>query len=268
MEFLFALITLCNFALLYAYRDTIFCDRVQGDRVDKAKTEFVSLASHQLRTPLSTMNWYTEMLLAGDVGKLTKTQKEYLHEIQVGGKRMVDLVNTLLDVSRIDLGTFTVVPEQVDVIALSKRSLADSAHTIAKKKLIVDARYTPRSLVTYVDQKLARMVIENVLSNAIKFTPNGGHILFSVSKTTDAVLITVTDDGYGIPKNQQDKIFSKLFRADNVKMRDTVGTGLGLYVSKAFVDYLEGEMWFESTEGHGSTFYVRLPLRSVPSART
>lgn len=240
----------------------VFRDITKEKEIDKAKTEFVSLASHQLRTPLSTVNWYSEMLLTGDVGGVTPDQKRYLEEIYNGNRRMVDLVNTLLDVSRIELGTFVVESKPTDMVRLAQNVIAEQKQQIEEKNLNFSVSFENNIPLVKIDPKLFRMVIQNLLSNSIKYTPIGGAVSISLSLDNEKNLILrVTDTGYGIPKNQQDKIFTKLFRADNVIGKDTEGTGLGLYIAKSIVEQAGGKLWFESVENKGTMFYATLPLR-------
>ncbi len=240
-------------------------DITKEKEVDKAKTEFVSLASHQLRTPLSMVNWYTEMLLAGDAGKLNKKQEKYLEEVYTGNQRMVDLVNSLLNVSRMELGTFSVNPEPTDTVRLAESVVIEQNPQITERKIKLTSDFAKNVPEINVDPKLLRMVFQNLLSNAVKYTPNGGAIKFSISleKEKSQIHIQVADTGYGIPKNQQDKIFTKLFRADNVREKDTEGTGLGLYIVKSIIEHTEGTIRFESEENHGTTFYITLPIEGM-----
>ncbi len=254
--------------------------------IDKAKTEFVSLASHQLRTPLSTINWYTEMLLSGDAGVVNENQKKYLEEAYNASKRMVELVNSLLNVSRLEMGTFIVEPEPTDVMTLAK-SVVDELKLLAdQKKISLKLSCVDNLPKIQADPKLLRMVLSNLLSNSVKYTPEKGEVKMDLSLVKaggkvgnkqvpgDSLLCTVADTGYGIPKPQQDKIFTKLFRADNVREKDAEGTGLGLYIVKSIIDHSGGMIWFESVEnkpaspktasrGGGSTFYVILPLEGM-----
>ena len=237
-------------------------DITEEKKIDQAKTEFVSLASHQLRTPLSTINWYTEMLLDGDVGKLNKEQNQYLEEIYTGNQRMVDLVNSLLDVSRIELGTFTIEPEEIDLCVIASNAIKELQHVIKEKKLKFKDSYKDIPLLN-LDPKLTHMIFQNLLSNAVKYTPEKGTVTLTITRKETEVLITVNDTGYGIPENQQGKIFLKLFRADNVRQKDTQGTGLGLYLVKAIVEISGGSIRFESKENKGTTFFVTLPIVAV-----
>ncbi len=238
-----------------------FRDITKEKEIDKAKTEFVSLASHQLRTPLSTISWYTEMLLAGDAGKLNVEQTRYLDEVYKGNQRMISLVNALLSVSRMDLGTFVLEPELTDVVLLVHNVVVEQKPQIDRKNIKFFSKFEKNIPLIQVDPKLLSMVVQNLLSNSVKYTPEKGKI--EISLTLDSkkkmLLFKVSDNGYGIPRNQQDKIFTKLFRADNVRGKDTEGTGLGLYIVKAIIDNSGGKVWFESKEDKGTTFYVTLP---------
>jgi len=238
-----------------------FRDITKEKEIDKAKTEFVSLASHQLRTPLSTINWYTEMLLAGEVGALTEDQERYLQEVYKGNQRMVSLVNALLSVSRMDLGTFVLEPEPTDFVRLVQEVIEEQTFQIARKKIKLTVQCKKSIPLILADPKLLSMVIQNLVSNSVKYTAEKGRIEICLAPTPDrkSVLFTIVDTGYGIPKNQQDKIFTKLFRADNVREKDTEGTGLGLYIAKSIIDNSDGKLWFDSKENKGSTFYLELP---------
>lgn len=237
-----------------------FRDITKEKEIDKTKTEFVSLASHQLRTPLSTINWYTEMLLAGDVGVLTEDQDRYLKEIYRGSQRMVSLVNALLSVSRMDLGTFVLEPEPTDFTRLIQNVLKEQQFHIERKKINISTAFPDTLPLIHADSKLLSMVVQNILSNSVKYTPDNGSISLSLSLAPDKkkILLTITDTGYGIPKNQQGQIFTKLFRADNVREKETEGTGLGLYIAKTIIDNSDGKLWFTSAENEGTTFFLEL----------
>jgi len=233
--------------------------------VDKAKTEFVSLASHQLRTPLSTIGWYSEMLLAGDAGLVTDKQKEYLAEIYHGQKRMTELVSALLNVSRLELGMFTIEPATTDIVAVGRAVMTEIAPFAKLKQLDIVSDFSADIPAIPADAKLLFMIYQNLLSNAVKYTPEGGKIRFSlfVDKKQDNVVCRVEDSGWGIPSSQQPLIFTKLFRADNIKDKDVDGTGLGLYIVKSAVDQAGGKIWFESAENHGTTFFVTFPVEGM-----
>lgn len=245
----------------------VFRDITQEREVDKAKSEFVSLASHQLRTPLSTISWYSEMLLAGDVGKLTKDQVEYINEIYAGNKRMIDLVNALLNVSRIDLGTFIVEPEELSLTELANSVIKEQMPQANEKKHSIKTNFDKNLPLFNGDPRLLRIIFQNLLSNAIKYTPEKGKIEVGVEKKKGKILIYIKDNGLGIPKNQQSKIFQKLFRADNVKVTDTQGTGLGLYLVKSIVEHSGGKIWFTSKLNSGTVFNVELPASGMKAKK-
>ena len=174
---------------------------------------------------------------------------------------MIGLVNALLSVSRMDLGTFILEPEPIDIVLLIENVVEEQKFAIKEKNIQLSLDFGQNIPIIQADPKLFSMVVQNLLSNAVKYTPVKGKIKISLSLNyiDRNILFKINDTGYGIPKNQQDKIFKKLFRADNVREKDTEGTGLGLYIVKAIIDNSGGKVWFESKENKGSTFYVQLP---------
>lgn len=240
----------------------VFRDITKEKEMDRAKSEFVLLASHQLRTPLSSLNWYIEMVLEEEVGKLTPDQKKYLEKISHSSRRMTTLVDALLNVSRIEMGTLSVQPKPIYVQEIAKEVVGEFAALIEQKRLKFKTHYDDMPVIN-VDPDLTRIIFENLLSNAIHYTPEKGDVTLTVTKRVSDVLITVADTGYGIPKQEQNKIFTKLFRAENIKEIDTDGTGLGLYIVKAIVELARGKVWFESTENKGSVFYATIPFSGM-----
>jgi len=243
----------------------VFRDVTGEQEVDRAKTEFVSLASHQLRTPLSAVNWYAEMLMAGDAGELNEKQRKYMDEIYHGNQRMVELVNALLNVSRLEMATFVVEPEPTNVMTLVRSVLDELKPMVDKKYQTLTPTFSPDLPLIPADPRLLRIVFQNLLSNAVKYSAEGGKVECAVSckKETGRLSIRVSDNGMGIPQSQQNQIFLKLFRADNVRETDTEGTGLGLYIVKSIVEHSGGTIRFESIENKGTTFFVELPLGKV-----
>lgn len=244
--------------------------------IDKAKTEFVSLASHQLRTPLTAISWFTEMLLR-KTDNLNKYQKEYLNEIYQSGRRMAELVNSLLNVSRIEMGTFAIEPKDCSLKEIAKNVITDLELLFKKKKIKLKETYDAKLPHISGDPQLINIIFLNLLSNAIKYTRPIGKVSLEISlkkgidfpnqklgkEFNNCILIKVSDDGVGIPKNDQPKIFSKLYRADNAKILDPAGSGLGLYIVKAILDNSGGKIWFESIENKGTKFYVIFPLSGM-----
>jgi signal transduction histidine kinase len=238
----------------------VFRDVTKEREIDRTKSEFVSLASHQLRTPLTTVNWYSEMLLKGGVTKNSKRQKEYLEKIHAGSGQMVMLINMLLNVSRIELGTLVVESKPANISALLLEVISEQKPQMDKKEITIKSTFSNDIPICKTDGNLLRTVFQNLLSNAIKYTEDRGHIDTSMSLDNEGnVLITFSDTGYGIPKKDHDHIFTKMFRADNVKEKGTEGTGLGLYIVKSVLTALGGSVRFESEENKGAKFFVTLP---------
>lgn len=227
-------------------------DETEQKELDEAKTAFVSLASHQLRTPLSTIKWYTGMLASGDLGELNEKQHTYVTKVRESNQILIDLVSTLLDVSRIEMGTLQLDIGPVDATALSDSVLEELEPQIREKRITITKHYDHAFRNIHSDERLLRVVFQNLHSNAVKYTPEGGSITITLEHNT----LTVTDTGYGIPQEQQDKIFSKMFRADNARAQTADGNGLGLYLTKSIVEMLGGSISFTSTENKGTTFTV------------
>jgi two-component system, OmpR family, phosphate regulon sensor histidine kinase PhoR len=232
---------------------TIF-DITERKQLDQAKTEFVSLASHQLRTPVSTVKWYTDMLLSGSFGELLPKQTEYMNIIQEVNEEMIGLIDTLLNVSRIEIGSLKPDLKKINVEELAESVLTELSSQIEEKNININKQYNNNLENIESDPKLLRIVIQNLLSNAVKYTPPDGEvsIVFKDSFTEKAIIIS--DTGIGIPEKDQDKIFTKLFRADNAG--SSQGTGLGLYLVKSIMKTMGGDISFVSEENKGSTFTI------------
>lgn len=229
----------------------------------EAERDFVFLASHQLRTPLTAMKWYTEALLGGKRGPLNNDQRLYLEDISVSTARLIELVDALLNVSRIELGTFVIEPKRVFMNDLINKVCRDLTGAFAEKRLKLVKFFRGVIPPISVDPHLLRIVIENLLSNALKYTPPGGRITVSVQRADKDLRIAVADTGFGILKKDQKKVFEKFFRTDAAKKVDTNGTGLGLYITKSIVEALGGKIRFVSRPRRGSTFSVFIPFRGM-----
>ena len=236
-------------------------DITREKQIDLAKSEFVSLASHQLRTPPSIIGWYTETLQSGDLGPLTPKQNEYLTEIYRANQRMVAVINSLLNISRIEMGTFSITPRPIiirDIIDEAVKELMSRFD----HEVIVRKDYDPTLNLINVDPDIMEIIIDNLLSNAFKYgPPEKTEIDIGLKKEGDSLVLSVKDNGIGIPLKNQGQIFEKLFRADNAVSANPDGTGLGLYmIKKIIVDGIGGKIWFASEENVGTTFYVSIPI--------
>lgn len=239
--------------------------------LDKTKTEFVSIASHQLRTPLSTVNWYSEMLLSGEAGAISAKQQDYLKEIYAGNQRMIELVNALLNVSRLEVGAFIVEPKMIDLKKVAQEVLNEVQLQFQDGDIKVETVFDDNLPEVQADHNLVRIVIQNLVTNAMKYTKSKVNISLSLQsgilinqkdrQDSSGILLKISDNGMGIPESQKPQIFTKLFRADNARMKDPQGSGLGLYIVKSIIDQTGGEIWFDSKENTGTTFYVLVPIK-------
>lgn len=245
-----------------------FRDVTVEREIDRQKSDFISIASHQLRTPLSALRWFLDLLLAGDAGALKPTQKEYLSDMSVSVTRMIKLVGDLLNISRIESGRTKPNPERIGTHAFVESVAREIDPLVRQKDLTFSVSTAKDAVDFYADPSLARQALSNVLSNAVKYTPEGGSVTLDVEAKGRETVFRVKDTGYGIPKNQRYRVFDKFFRGENVVARETVGSGLGLYVVKTIMELSGGSVRFESVEGKGTTFYLTFPneARALPEA--
>jgi signal transduction histidine kinase len=228
--------------------------------LDKAKDEFVSMASHQLRTPLTSIKGYISMMLEGDAGEINDTQKHFLDEAFMSSERMVHLINDFLNVSRIQTGKFIIDKHPVDlskVVGQEVSSLQESA--ISRNLTLI---YNPPNNFPQmdIDESKIRQVIMNFVDNALYYSHPNTEINVSLVIDGSDVLFTVKDTGIGVPPEEQDQLFTKFYRASNARKQRPDGTGVGLYLAKKVIDAHDGKVIFESSVGNGSTFGFRLPL--------
>jgi len=231
-------------------------------QIDKMKSEFVSITSHQLRTPLTGIKWFSELLLKNRAGVLTANQKDYVSQIAESNNRMIKLVDDLLDVSHIETtGKYLFDFQSGDISEIIKKCVADQLNIANNKNLKINLNLSCKSRqIIKMDKEKIRQVIQNLLSNAIKYSKRGGVIKINCKKEEKAIIFAIKDTGVGIPLHQQNRVFEKFFRADNVISTES-GTGLGLYIAKFIIENHQGKIWFESKSDKGSTFYFSLPIK-------
>jgi PAS domain S-box-containing protein len=227
----------------------------------QAKNEFISLASHQLRTPLSSIGLTIDALLKGYVGDLNDKQKSYLQDAGKDAEFMNNLISRLLNLSRIEAGTFTDKPERIETRKFLDEIAGGFSVIAAKSNVEMRTDYSVDLLhAIKVDPSIMKNILQNLLSNAIRHTPPGGIITIKASSENQDILIGINDTGPGISKEMQPKIFSKLYKSSDLSEEgDKISSGLGLYIAKLFTESIGGRIWFETAEGKGTTFYVSLP---------
>jgi signal transduction histidine kinase len=229
-------------------------------RLDHAKKEFIALASHELRTPISIISLNLELLLHHSSRMSTELYHESLLQIERSVARMVLLSRVFLSVSKIDLGMLVVHMRPTFVSQLVEQELSQAEPLIAQKNLTIHKSFGENKLPTTTDPELLGIILQNLISNAIKYTAPGGTIAIVLSRTPETKIIEISDTGYGIPPDEQPKIFTKFSRGTHAKKNKAGGSGLGLYIAKSFVEKLGGTISVKSFVGSGSTFTVLLPL--------
>ena len=230
--------------------------------VDQAKTEFVSLASHQLKGPITSIKWLSELLLKTPEA-LSDDQRVCIGSIHEASRHMIDIVNDLLSVSRIELGALQFHVEAFDLKEIVQSVVEEQQQIANEKNIHVEIKIEPELPRSQADKSFVRMMFQNLFSNAIKYTPRGGSVTCEISQSDasrDSIGIRVIDTGIGIPADARDKVFKKLYRAPNAKAAVPDGAGLGLYVVKTILERVHGNITFDSVEGKGTTFNVSFPL--------
>lgn len=231
--------------------------------LDKIKSDFISVVAHQLRTPLSGIKWTLSMLLSEDMGSLNNDQKTFLMKTYESNTRMITLVNDMLVADKIQSGRIHYGFEYINIIDLMDNVLFEVSPQASKKNISIIYKNKFENLPrAYVDPETMRAVLQNLLENAIKYTMDGGRIEIDVKKENDRLLVSIADNGIGIPKDQAKDVFAKFFRARNAVKQETDGSGLGLYITKTIIEKNGGAVWFESVEDKGSTFYFTIPLQN------
>ncbi len=229
--------------------------------ITKIKSEFVSIAAHQLRTPLSAIKWTLKLILEGDAGPLTPEEREFLERGYITNERMIKLVNDLLNAARIEEGRFGYELKEFNLPEMLEATAANYSTTVLSRSITLKfENAAPNLPLVYADLEKISLVITNLIDNAFKYTPKNGSILLKLQQEGDFAVITIQDNGVGIPAEEQKRVFTKFFRASNVLRMDTEGTGLGLFIVKNIMKRHGGDITFSSKVGVGTTFKLTLPL--------
>jgi signal transduction histidine kinase len=232
---------------------------------EQERSEFISTASHEMRHPVASIEGYLGLALNPQTATIDDRAREYLIKAHESSQHLGKLFRDLLDVTKLDDNKMKQYPVPVEMTELV-RSIADSiAPTATAKGLIYNFGQTESSrkidqvIYCSLDPDYLREILDNLISNAIKYTPSGGTIIVAIAGDEKNAIITVTDTGPGISREHQNHIFQKFYRVDNSETRNTEGTGLGLYIAKQRAEAMQGRLWVESEEGHGSKFFLTFP---------
>ena len=242
-------------------------DITREKTIERLKNEFISISAHQLRTPLSAVKWTLQMILSGGMGKVKEDVREYINKAYTSNERMITLVNDLLNVSRIEEGRFLYNLEFVSIKNIIKEAVFSSRVLSLKKKVKVIFNPQKNKIPKIkVDFKKMKLAIQNLVDNAINYSIAGNDVVINLKKlkkqANDFILIEVKDNGIGISKKDQKRLFVKFFRGANAIKMQTEGTGLGLFIVKNIIEAHGGKIWYKSDENKGSAFFVRLPVNN------
>jgi signal transduction histidine kinase len=248
----------------YLGRIWIFDNRTKQKKIENAKTEFISIASHQLRTPMTAVRGYLSMLAAGDVDGIEGEALEYVEEALEGADRLVELVEDLLNLSRLEMGTTRIEKKKVNLKEVVRGIVKLHSNLIEEKSIDFQIYFDLGKEEFFLDEKLFSHIVGNILDNSIKYTPEFGQVTMKITTTNNeknkhSLLVEIEDSGVGIPDAEKDQVFDKFFRAENVKNSSFNGSGIGLYYVKQLVNTMKGKIWLESEEGKGTTFYCEIP---------
>lgn len=230
-------------------------------KLDRAKDEFVSLASHQLRTPLTSIKGYLSMVLEGDVGKISTAQRQVLEQAYASSERMVHLIADFLSVSRLQTNKFTIELVPTDLNRILEQMVASLQPLAAERKVKLSFEGVVTKRIMMLDTPKIQQAVMNFIDNAIYYSRVGGKVKVTLEYSGDDAIVKVIDSGIGVPKKEQDNLFTKFYRAENARKKRPDGTGIGLYLVKKIVSSHGGSIIFESHEGKGSTFGFRLPIK-------
>lgn len=243
-------------------------------KMNNAKSEFIALAAHQLRTPITTVKWYIEYLISNKDSLSPEQKEEYLTQVYMSSQHMAELIDTLLMMSSLELGARTRNDTDIDFEELFGSIKNNEALLLNHKKIKCTFENNIKKIVRS-DANMIKSILQNLVSNSVKYTPENGVVTVVVDEFDSGIefggkilkeesyTFTVKDSGFGIPDEQQQFIFQRLFRADNAIDKNIKGHGLGLYIVKLMVEQLGGDIWFVSKEGEGTTFYVTIPVSTV-----
>jgi len=228
---------------------------------NRMKSEFVSIVSHQLRSPLSNLKWVIELLMSGKVCPVAEKQIEYFRILRENSKRMDELVSDLLTVSRIEQGRLPLQKEKASLKELVEKIIKETEILAKASNIEIEFIHEDRIPEIIFDPSQVKLAIANLVENAVRYTKSKGIVKISLKRDKDKLCLEVKDSGVGIPEKDQKYIFQKFFRSENAKKYQAEGSGLGLYIAKSIIEKSGGKMGFSSKENKGSTFWLTLPIK-------
>jgi len=247
--------------LIFTIGNVIIRDIENVARTNKVKSEFVSIASHELKTPLSEINWEIDLLFSKYSDNFTEKQSEIVRNIEKSNDRMTRLVNDLLEVARIDQNKMILNRKNIDILQIVKEEISNNKILAKFNQVKIELIKETDDCNIMADERKIKLVIDNLLNNAVKYNlSKEGKAEISLKRKNDYLVVSFKDNGIGIPINEQKYVFEKFFRSNNAMRYQTQGTGLGLYIAKNIIEQSGGKLRFESRENEGSTFYFSLPF--------
>ncbi|SFM70208.1 sensor histidine kinase [Methanolobus profundi] len=242
------------------YEDALLNSKIEADTASRAKSEFLANMSHELRTPLNSIIGFSDMLLLKTFGSINEKQERYLNNVSNSGKHLLNIINDILDLSKIEAGMMEADMKEVSVTELVDEAIGTISSLASKKELSVTYHIDDDLLSINADRNKIKQTLLNLLSNAVKFTPENGSVDIRVEKRGNMARFIVTDTGIGISADDQKYLFYEFTQVDSAHNRSYEGTGLGLALVKKFVEMHEGKVWVESELGQGSSFYFEIPI--------
>ena len=236
-------------------------DITEQEKIEMERREFVANVSHELRTPLTTMNSYLEALTDG-AWQDKEIAPNFLNVAQTETERMIRLVNDLLQLSKMDSKDYKLSKEWMDIVVFYNR-IIDRFEMTKDQTIVFERKLPDKPVIVEIDPDKLTQVLDNIISNALKYSPEGGKVTFKVKEQEDQIIVSVADQGVGVPKGTVEKIFNRFYRVDRARTRKLGGTGLGLAIAKEMVEAHGGKIWARSIEGKGTTIFFSLPYEKV-----
>lgn len=246
---------------LVSPKDLIDAPAGTGDAIwDSEKEDFISTATHQLRSPLVGMKWTLDMLIQEEAGKLSVDQKSWLKAAYTSNERVIAMVDSMLNAMRVEAGEVKFLKSEIDMAELLQDLTQELISAANEKKIKVTMDFEENIQPIQGDAEKLRVALQNLVHNAIKYTPEGGKVNIKLTNEEGNIKIVVKDNGIGIPDAERKDMFRRFFRASNAMLSETDGTGLGLYITKNVIERHNGQIWFETKQGEGTTFYIVMPF--------